>query len=447
MWEKIVNILSNKLTSPQYESWIKPIKYLKTDDRNIYVAVPNEYVKNWIKKNLSDQISEAIKEVADLNLVLKIEVDSSLEDKASKGASSKDLEPALAPKKAFSEKQIDNLRQFHKNLNLKYTFDTFVVGANNKFAYAIAKAVGENPGTLHNPLFIYGGVGLGKTHLMQAIGHQAYFNKPGFKIRYSSTENFMNELIESIRRRTSSDFRASFRTVDMLLLDDVQFLEGKEATQDELFYTFNALHEAGKQLVFSSDRPPKQIPNLAERLVSRFEWGIGVDIQPPGYETRIAILRNKAILDKMSIPDDVLQLIASAYQNNIRELEGALNRVIAFVGVTGCPMNVESVRSLIESTSKTRQLTPDSIIEKVAEFYKVTPSDIKGSSRMKEFSKARQIAIYATREITQLSFPNIGEVFGKKHSTIIYAYEKVKEEISANRTLSIEVNEVLSSIT
>lgn len=447
MWEKIVNNLSNKLTSPQYESWIKPIKYLNADERNIYVVVPNEYVKNWIKKNLSTQIAEAIKEETSLNLLLNIDIDPTLEETFLKKESKKNVEPVSSYEKSFSEKQVDNLRRYHRNLNLKYTFDTFVVGENNKFAYAIAKSVGENPGKAHNPLFIYSGVGLGKTHLMQAIGHQAYFDKPGFRIKYASTETFMNELIESIRRRSSSDFRAAYRDIDMLLLDDVQFLEGKEATQDELFNTFNTLHEAGKQVVFSSDRAPKQIPNLSERLVSRFEWGITVDMQPPGYETRLAILRNKALIDKMDVPDDVLQLIATAYQNNIRELEGALNRVVAFVGVTGCSMSVESVRNLIDSTSKTRQLTPNSIIEKVAEYYRISPADIKGSSRMKEISRARQIAIYATREITQLSFPNIGDAFGKKHSTIIYAYEKVKEEISTNRSLSIEVNEVMSSIT
>lgn len=447
MWEKIVNNLSQQLTQPQYESWIKPIRFLRSDDQSVFVAVPSEYCKNWITKNLSKQIAKAIQEELNTSLELNIVVDTGLDLVEADSSGQGKMVSAKLKSSGLSDRQVDCLKRVHQNLNLKYTFDSFIVGPNNKFAYAMAKAVGDNPAKTHNPLFIYGGVGLGKTHLMQAIGHQVFNKFLQKKIRYLTTENFTNELIESIRRKTSNEFRSAYRQIDLLLLDDVQFLEGKENTQEELFNTFNALHEAGKQIVLSSDRPPKNIPNLAERLVSRFEWGIIVDIQPPDLETRIAILKNKAQADKMEVPLDVLELIATAYQNNIRELEGVLNRVIAYVGVTGCPMNVDSVRGLIESTSKARQLTPEKIIDVVAEYFKVSAPDIKGSSRTKDISQIRQVCIYLTREVTQLSFPSIGEVFGKKHSTIIYAYEKIKEEMVTNRSLANTVAELLRKVT
>lgn len=447
MWDKIVKNLSKQLSRPQYESWIKPIKCLRIDDRNIYLAVPNNYFKTWVTKNLSGPISDAIKDETGQKLDLVIEIDSTLEGQKP-DSEDVDLEKKEeTDQTAYTDRQVDNLKTFNKNLNLKYTFDSFVVGPNNKFAYSMASAVADKPGKLHNPLFLYGGVGLGKTHLMQAIGHHVFSKYPGRQILYTTTEKFTNELIESLRRNTSSQFRSRYREIDLLLIDDVQFLEGKERTQEEFFYTFNTLHEAGKQIVLSSDRPPKQIPNLTERLVSRFEWGITVDIQIPDIETRIAILRNKAQADRMDIPNDVLELIATAYQHNIRELEGALNRVVAYVGVTGCPMNVESVRGLIESTSRAKMVTPDHIIEVVAEYYKVTAADIKGSSRMKAIAQARQIAIYLIREVTSLSFPNIGDVFSKKHSTIIYAYDKIKEEILANPSLATMISEIKSRVT
>jgi chromosomal replication initiator protein len=354
MWEKIVTNLAGQLTQPQYEGWVKVIKFIEADEANIYVAVPNEYYKNWINKNLSAQINTAIQQETGKNLLLTIKVQPEIyENESAKGVTSgivPEGDSIIVPVR----KDKENIRLYNQDLNLKYTFDSFVVGATNRFVYTIAKTVGENPGKKYNPFFLYGGVGLGKTHLMQAIGHQVYRKYPGSKIRYLSVEKFTNELIESIRLKRTETFRSTYRQIDLLLLDDVQFLKGKENTQEEIFNTFNALYEAGKQIVLSSDRPPKQILGLEERLVSRFEWGMMADIKAPDLETRIAILRNKAKTDKMNIPDDVLELIATAYQNNIRELEGTLNRVVAYVGITGCPMNVESVRGLIEDTSKAK---------------------------------------------------------------------------------------------
>ncbi|MEW5820220.1 MAG: chromosomal replication initiator protein DnaA [Cyanobacteriota bacterium] len=446
MWEKIVKNLSHQLSQPQYEGWIKPIKFLSADEQNIYLAVPDNFFKNWIKSNLMKNLSIAIKEEIGKDIEIKLEIKPELydEDKTEYIESSVTSSGEVQTKTYVPHSE--HLKKLNKSLNLKYTFDTFVIGPNNRFAYSVAKSVAENPGKSHNPLFIYGGVGLGKTHLMQAIGHYLYSKGLG-KIKYTSAESFTNDLIESIRRNTSSDFRSRYRDIDLLLIDDVQFLEGKERTQEEFFNTFNTLYESGKQIVLSSDRPPKKIVGLAERLVSRFEWGIMVDIQAPDLETRVAILKNKAKADKMDIPDAVLELIASAYQNNIRELEGALNRVIAFVGITGCLMNVESVKSLIYSTSKTKTVTPDKIIDLVADYYEISSSDIKGSSRMKTVSQARQVAIYLIREVSQLSFPNIGSIFSKKHSTIIYAYEKMKEEINAKPALSSIISELKSKIT
>lgn len=441
MWEKILNILSKELSQPQFESWIKPISFINSDESYIYLAVPSEYHKSWILQNLYKAITQAALSISGKDLLIKIKVDDALAKKIDEHVSTLPIRDQHVGQ-SYNPANKQNL-----NLNLKYTFDSFIVGTNNKFAYAVAKSVADNPGQAHNPLFIYGGVGVGKTHLMQAIGHQVYSKFPGKKIKYVTTESFTNELIESIRRKNSSEFRSRYRLIDLLLLDDVQFLEGKEATQEEFFNTFNALHEAGKQIVLSSDRPPKHIANLTERLISRFEWGVIVDIQTPGLETRIAILKNKALKDKMDIPLDVLELIASAYQNNIRELEGALNRVIAYVGVTGAPMTVESVRGLIESTSKTTKLSPDIIISTVAEHFKLTSADLKGSSRLKDIAHARQIAIYLTREINQLSFPSIGNLFSKKHSTIIYSYDKMKEELKKDYNLATTISELISKIT
>lgn len=444
MWEKIVNNLSQQLTSPQLESWIKPIKFLHSDDCNIFLAVPNDYSKNWVTKKLSKQISSAILQETGQNLKLNIEVDSSLEVITSMNDAYK--QSAEEANKSVGER-IANLPRLAKGLNPKHTFDTFIYSPNNKFAYAIARAVSENPGNVHNPLFLYGGVGLGKTHLMQSIGHEIIKKHHNLKVKYSSMENFANELIESIRRKTTSEFRSHYRQIDVLLLDDVQFLEKKEATQDELFNTFNDLYQSGKQIVLSSDKHPKDIPDLPDRLVSRFQCGIIVDVQPPDLETRIAILQNKSKRDKMDIPFDVLELIALSYQNNVRELEGTLNRVIAFVGVMGCSMTVDSVRGMIDSTSKAKNMSPDNIIEQVAEYYKVTASEIKGSSRKQEVSNARQVCIYLIREVSQLSFPAIGDIFYKKHSTIMYSYDKVKEEMASNRSFAEVVSGLLRKVT
>ncbi len=322
------------------------------------------------------------------------------------------------------------------------------MGSHDKFAHAAAYAVARSPGRVHNPLFIYGSSGLGKTHLMQAIGHYILVNHPELKIKYTSTEAFTNDLITSLRSDKMPAFRTKYRQTDVLLMDDIQFIEGKESTQEEIFHTFNTLYEAGKQIVITSDRTPKSIPSLTERLRSRFEWGLLADVQTPDIETRIAILKNKVERESLNVPDDVLELIATAYNNNIRELEGGLNRVVAYASINDCPLTLETVKKIVNVNGSGENLTTSKVIETVAEYFSLEASDIKGQSRSKEYSHARQIAIYLIRELTKASFPAIGNALGgRKHTTILYAYEKLKEELQTNKVLSETVNTISQKIT
>jgi len=459
-WEKIQEKLAEALGTPAYESWIKPVKFNSLDENCLLISTNSNIAKKRIYKNYLELINKIIKEVTEKNIKLKIKVEEfeNIQQTKINFPEIQDLQDFKKEKKPkeykenknipLSENQIDALKSISNNLNLKYTFDTFVVGSHDKFAHAAAFAVAKSPGRAHNPLFIYGGSGLGKTHLMQAIGHYVLVNHPNLKIKYMSTESFTNELITSIRSDKMPAFRAKYRQMDVLLLDDIQFIEGKESTQEEIFHTFNTLYESGKQIILTSDRPPKNIPSLTERLRSRFEWGLLADIQVPDIETRMAILKNKIERDNLFVPDDVLEIIAAAYQNNIRELEGGLNRVIAYVSINDCPMTVESVKKIINSSVSGKNLTIDKIIEIAANHFSMESADLKGQSRAKEFSHARQIAIYLVRDMTNSSFPSIGNAFGgRKHTTILYAYEKMKEEIQTNKVLADTVSQISQKIT
>ena len=450
-WEKIQEGLAEVLGIPAFESWIKPLKFNYIDEKTLSVSTNSNTAKKWISKNYTELINKIIKEMTDKNIKLNLKVESfeniqqtkldipQLEEYSQK----KETKPKENKNISLTENQIDALKSISNNLNLKYTFETFVVGAHDKFAHAAAHAVAKFPGKAHNPLFIYGASGLGKTHLMQAIGHYVLVNHPGLKIKYTSTESFTNDLINSIRSDKMNAFRAKYRQIDLLLLDDIQFIEGKENTQEEIFHTFNALHEAGKQIVLTSDRPPKNISTLTERLRSRFEWGLLADIQVPDVETRIAILKNKAERENLEVPDEVLETIAMAYHNNIRELEGGLNRVVAHAEINECPLTVESAKKIINFSDNTGKLTIENIIETTAVHFSMEPSDIKGQSRSKEISHARQIAIYLARDITKVSFPAIGNAFGgRKHTTILYAYEKMREELQTNKILAETVSKI-----
>lgn len=450
-WEQIRTGLAEVLGTPAFESWIKPLKFNSIDEKTLSVSTNSNTAKRQLNKNYLGLINKTIKEITGKNIKLNIKVESFENIKQTKLdlPEVKEINKKVDENKNISltENQIDALKSISNNLNLKYTFDTFVVGSHDKFAHAAARAVAEFPGKAHNPLFIYGSSGLGKTHLMQATGHYILVNHPDLKIKYTSAESFTNDLINSIRTDKMNAFRAKYRQMDVLLIDDIQFIEGKENTQEEMFHTFNALHQAGKQIVLTSDRSPKKISELTERLRTRFEWGLLADIQIPDIETRIAILRNKAERENLNVPDDVLEIIATAYHNNIRELEGGLNRVIAYSSINDCPITQEYVKKIIDFSGTTGKLTADKIIEATAAYFSLKLSDIKGQSRAKEMSYARQIAIYLTRDLTKASFPAIGNAFGgRKHTTVLYSYEKMKEELQRNTGLADAVSQISRNI-
>lgn len=335
-------------------------------------------------------------------------------------------------------------------LNPKYTFDSFVIGNSNRFAHAASLAVAESPAKAYNPLFVYGGVGLGKTHLMHAIGHYILQNNPKSKVVYVSSEKFTNELINSIKDDKNVEFRNKYRNVDVLLIDDIQFIAGKDATQQEFFHTFNALHEANKQIILSSDRPPKEIPTLEDRLRSRFEWGLIADIQPPDFETRIAILKKKADVEGLNIPHDVMVYIATKIKSNIRELEGALIRITAYSSLTNKEISVdlaaEALKDII-SNKPSKQVTIDLIQDVVANYYNLRVEDFKSQRRTRNVAYPRQIAMYLCRKLTDTSLPKIGEEFGgRDHTTVIHAYEKISEALKEDEALQEAINEITKKI-
>ena len=337
------------------------------------------------------------------------------------------------------------------NLNPKYSFDTFVVGSHNRFSHSAALAVGQRPGQAYNPLFIYGGVGLGKTHIMQAIGHDVLKNNPNASVRYISCEKFTNELINSIRDDRMSDFRKRYRQVDLLLVDDIQFIQGKESTQEEFFHTFNALRDSGHQIVLSSDRPPKAIARLEERLRSRFEWGLIADIQAPDLETRLAILRKKCAVDGVRVDDEVLEYIASIFTTNIRELEGALIRAHAYGNLTGEPLSIAALAGMLQPTQPQKPkvtLTCDRIIETVAAHYRVEASELRSAKRSQDLALPRHIAMFLAHDMIQMSFPRIGEAFGgRKHTSALYAHARIKELTAKDPQLALSVKAIARQLT
>lgn len=335
-------------------------------------------------------------------------------------------------------------------LNPKYVFETFVIGNSNRFAHAASLAVAEVPAKVYNPLFLYGGVGLGKTHLMHAIGHRIRQHHPEVKVLYISSEKFTNELINSIRDGNPESFRQKYRNIDVLLVDDIQFLSKKEHTQEEFFHTFNTLHEANKQIIISSDRPPREIPTLEDRLRSRFEWGLITDIQAPDLETRIAILRKKAIIESLNVPNDVMVFIASRIDNNIRELEGALIRVMAYASLTNRPIDLDLATEALKDIfphGKPRQITIDSIKEIVASYFKIKLDDLSAKKRTRNITYPRQIAMYLCREMTDSSLPRIGEEFGgRDHTTVIHAHDKITRERNDDHKMQQTIIELIRRI-
>lgn len=413
LWDGILSQLKGKLSRPTFEAWIKPASVQRFEQDCLIIGAPSDFACSLLKQNYANAIAHAGEQVVGRPIEVNFIVVDAVEEPA-KAAPEKDPVQAAPPPNASS-------------LSSKYTFSRFVVGANNRLAHVAALAVAESPGCNYNPLFLCGGVGLGKTHLMQAIGHYRIECDSRMRVSYVSTERFANELIEAIRRDAMQNFREHYRRVDLLMIDDIQFIEGKEYTQEEFFHTFEALYGSGKQIVIASDRPPHLIPRLQERLSSRFSMGLIADIGQPDLETRMAILQKKAEYEGLFVPQEVIYHIASAYTSNIRELEGALIRAVAYVSISGLPMTVETISPILSSPRTRGEITDEAIFELVCEEMKVSLEELRGDSRRRDISQARQICMYLLRKYTQLSLPKIGQALGgKDHTTVLYAIEKIE---------------------
>ncbi|WP_244879365.1 MULTISPECIES: chromosomal replication initiator protein DnaA [Paenibacillus] len=430
-------MIQKKISKPSYDTWLKSTKAVSLQDNVLTISTPNTFTQEWLENRYTKLILTAVRECMDAQPELHIITQDELETERRSASP----EPA-----ALIEDNILNDPAFAAMLNPKYTFETFVVGLGNRFAHAAALAVAEAPGKAYNPLFLYGGVGLGKTHLMQAIGHYVLEHNPQAKVLYLSSEKFTNQFINAIMNNRGEAFRNKYRNIDVLLIDDIQFIAGKEQTQEEFFHTFNALKEMGKAIIISSDRPPKEIPTLEERLRSRFEWGLITDIQPPDLETRIAILRKKAKAEHLDIPNEAMVYIASHIHTNVRELEGALIRVIAYSSLVNqditVHMTAEALKNMI-SQSRPQMISIQDIQERVGDYYGLRIEDFKARKRTRAVAFPRQIAMYLSRELTDYSLPKIGEAFGgRDHTTVIHAHEKIASVIREDQ----EIHQIVSRL-
>lgn len=434
LWTRTLELLKNELTEISFNTWIKTIEPLSLNSNSIDLGAPTDFNKGILESRYASLIRNAIKQISSKEYNINIIVPSQETAKSSQ----------------HNPDSTNNEEVTYSILNPKYTFDTFVIGNSNRLAHAASVAVAESPAKAYNPLFLYGGVGLGKTHLMHAIGHYILTQNPSSKVIYVSSEKFTNELINAIKDDRNEEFRSRYRNIDVLLIDDIQFIGGKERTQEEFFHTFNALYEANKQIIISSDRSPKEITTLEERLRSRFEWGLTADIQTPDFETRIAILRKKAQQEKLIVPNDVVEFIADKVASNIRELEGALNKVIAYSSLTENEISIdlatEALKEII-SVSNSREINSMLIIETVSRYFDLRPEEFKSKKRNRDISFPRQIAMYLCRELTDLSLPKIGDAFGgRDHTTVIHAVEKIDEDLHNNPEIKRTIEELKRNI-
>ena len=434
VWQKAQNPIKTSIGETSYDTWFSHLHICENNPGVLTIQAPDEYFKNWIDERYRTIIERCLRTEAGQGINIEFAVDSQLINSNTQQKLTS-IEKNLAP--------ANNLT----HLNPRFLFENFVVGESNRFAFAAAQAVAENPAKAYNPFFIYGPVGLGKTHLLQAITHEAQRKNPALKICYLSSEQFTNELINSIRHRSAENFRQRYRHVDILLIDDIHFIAGKESTQEEFFHTFNALHDHRKQIIICSDRPPKEIANLEERLVSRFAWGLITDIQPPDYETRVAILRKKLELESVVVPDEVVLFIAQEIKTNIRELEGALIRVVAYSLLEDKLITLsvakQVLKDMVKETIKT--ISVDMVQKEVAAYFNITPADLKTKKRNKNVVLPRQIAMYLTRKLTTHSLPEIGAAFGgKDHTTVLHAYKKVEKDCMTSLEIKKNVDHLNS---
>ncbi len=451
--------------TPQQRAWLKLVQPLTIVEGFALLSVPSSFVQNEIERHLRTQIVDALSRRLGHRVELGVRITPATDadgDDASSAATDPETDEVDEDSEAlasahetwptyFTERPRSNTSADENgtSLNRRYTFDTFVIGASNRFAHAAALAIAEAPARAYNPLFIWGESGLGKTHLLHAAGNYAQRLFPGMRVKYVSTEEFTNDFINSLRDDRKVAFKRSYRDVDVLLVDDIQFIEGKEGIQEEFFHTFNTLHNANKQIVISSDRPPKQLATLEDRLRTRFEWGLITDVQPPELETRIAILRKKAQMERLDVPDDVLELIASSIERNIRELEGALIRVTAFASLNKTPIDkalAEIVLRDLIADAGTMQISAATIMAATAEYFDTTIEELRGPGKTRALAQSRQIAMYLCRELTDLSLPKIGQAFGRDHTTVMYAQKKILNEMAHRREVFDHVKELTTRI-
>ena len=438
-WEKALDIIKSELTEISFNTWIKCCKPDSLTDHVFRLTVPNDFTRGILDKRYKDLVIQALNIVTSKNMDVEFRLESETEEEI--------VDPSEVIKTDDSDdSSITVSDEMSTTLNPKYTFNSFVIGNSNRFAHAASLAVAESPAKAYNPLFIYGGVGLGKTHLMHAIGHYILKENPKAQVVYVSSEKFTNELINAIKDDKNEEFRNKYRNIDVLLIDDIQFIAGKERTQEEFFHTFNALHEANKQIILSSDRPPKEIPTLEARLRSRFEWGLIADIQAPDFETRMAILKKKADSEHLNVSNDVMVYVATKIKSNIRELEGALIRILAYASLTNREISVELAAEALKdiiANKGTTVITVETIQEAVANYFNLRVDDLKSQRRTRAISYPRQIAMYLSRKLTDMSLPKIGEEFGgRDHTTVIHAYEKISEGYKTDEALQNIINDI-----
>ncbi len=437
VWEKAQSSIKETIGETSYEAWFSQLHAIEKDPSTILLETPDEFFRNWIVEHYLKTIEEKLATSSDLPITIEFSINSNTQ---------KETPPSRLNKieTTFQDEKRDDI-----NINPRFSFENFVIGPSNRFACAAAMAVAESPAKAYNPFFIYGQVGLGKTHLMQAITQQIRKLYPSLSICYISSEKFTNELIDAIRHRSTPQFRQKYRNIDVLLIDDIHFIAGKESTQEEFFHTFNALHNNRKQIIISSDRPPKEISNLEERLSSRFAWGLITDIQPPNYETRVAILKKKIEREPVEVPDNVIFFIAEQIKTNIRELEGALIRVVAYSLLEEKPISLDVAKLILKDMVKEtiKIISVEMIQKEVGDYYNISVSELKAKKRNKNVLLPRQLAMHLTRQMTKLSLPEIGQAFGgKDHTTVLHSCKKIEQDLLTDQELKNTIDKLTTNL-